>query len=275
MSFALLAFVPVVLSGAVLIVLFFILRSKQGIPTQASSATESAHGAKERRGWVGALRKRTIFLDVETTGLSDLDRVVSLGYIIVDREKILENGMSVNKEYYLFNPGIPSNPGALRVHGLGDELLALQQPFPAVAAEIRETIQSADLVVGHNIEFDLKFINRELRFAGLEELNVDIFCTMNEYRKRGNYGRSAMDAIVKDIGLVRLEAHHNALADAWLAMQVFFYLHASPHYRTNIPFGFVGRPTNYVAPPEAVPKKRVARKRKQSGSTTTIATDNS
>ena len=254
------------MSAAIMAVLFFVLQMKPRRSAVTSSPNNSTAENGERGRWIDRLQKKTIFVDVETTGLSDSDRVVSLGFIVLDKEKISDTGMTVSKGYYIFNPGIPSSPGALRVHGLGDDVLALQQSFSTVAVEIRETMQNADLVVAHNVAFDLKFINRELRLAGMEELNGALFCTMEEYRKRGNYGRSSLDTIAKDIGLLRLNVHHNALANSWLAMQVFFYLHGSPHYRTNMPFDLVGRPSNYVAPPAMPAKKRAPRKRKRPSS---------
>jgi len=70
------------------------------------------------------LTRPLIFFDTETTGVNIVkDRIVELGAI-----KIYPDG--TRETYYQrFNPGIPIEPGATKVHKITDEMVAHEPPF--------------------------------------------------------------------------------------------------------------------------------------------------
>jgi DNA polymerase-3 subunit epsilon len=172
----------------------------------------------------GPLPDVIAFVDVETTGLYERNRVVSFAAIKVITGAAPEGG-SVECLYLVFDPEQDSHPKAQEVHGFDDWDLMHQEKFAARAGEIVEFLEGASLLVSHNAEFDFGFLAREFDRCGLPPLPQRKFCTMEAFRgahpgQPGNLGNAAALA-----GGRRLGSRHNALEDAGLAMQVFFWLH--------------------------------------------------
>lgn len=194
---------------------------------------------------VSSLPPKIIFLDTETTGLTEADRIVSFAGILLHTAQASRSGPQVEAVHLIFNPGRRSHPMAKKAHGYANKTLERQDPFGLFAQDIHDFIHEADLVVAHNAVFDLKFLNRELMDAGLSKISKPSFCTMQAWRNTGN-GPATLDAVAQRIGLARETREHSALEDSWLAMMVYLALHKAP---LNIEYASVKRqPTNWVAP---------------------------
>jgi Exonuclease len=103
------------------------------------------------------------FLDVETTGLNEKDRIVTLaGLKLLDTELLTTGTASLAYLHLIFDPGKKSHPRAEAVHGYSDWVLRHQDSFDVYAETIESFSNSADLVVAHNAEFDFGFYNREM-----------------------------------------------------------------------------------------------------------------
>ena len=109
---------------------------------------------------------RQIVLDTETTGLNAKlgDRVIEIGCIELSSRRFTER----NFHSYI-NPGRDIDEGALKVHGLSREFLADKPAFADVAREFLEYIRGAELII-HNAEFDVEFLDAELKLAKLGRL---------------------------------------------------------------------------------------------------------
>lgn len=212
--------------------------------------------------------ERILFVDVETTGLHSNDRVVTLGLAQLDTPSLLSGEMRLKHRHLIFDPGKKSHPQAERVHGWRDWVLRHQDPFEDHAGELREFFESSDLVVAHNASFDRRFILSEFANAGLPFNGDNFYCTMQEYRRRVG-GRSGLDAVLSNIGLRRSGIHHGALEDAWMAMEVFLWLHDLPLApQSDLP---IYAPSNLrECPPEPRPLPRRSTKRKHSASIKSI-----
>lgn len=94
-----------------------------------------------------------LFLDTETTGNGDEDRLVQLAWYC---EK---TGFSEG----LFNPPIPIKYGAMGVHHITNESVEDKPPF--VGSEMYDALHSllADgfIIVAHNARFDVGMLRRE------------------------------------------------------------------------------------------------------------------
>jgi len=102
------------------------------------------------------------FLDLETTGLSTVsDRIIELAVIrVTPQGDVLE---AVRR----FNPGVPIPPDATAIHGITDEDVADEPPFPTRAKSLAELLEGCDLA-GFNIRrFDLPILLAEFRRSGV------------------------------------------------------------------------------------------------------------
>lgn len=176
-----------------------------------------------------ASRAPIVFADVETTGLTREDRVVSLALISIDREALAQGEANARVTHLAFNPERKSHPRAAQVHGFSDDALARQDLFRDHAKDLRQWFEQGVMPVAHNAAFDRRFIDREFELAGLPAVSSRYYCTMREWRAQAEPGQSAaLKAILPQLGLKRRADTHGAFEDAWLSMQVFRHLNGMP-----------------------------------------------
>ena len=171
------------------------------------------------------------FCDVETTGLGNHDRIVSFGGIGMISRNLAKGRPDLEYLYLVFDPGRGSRHGAEQIHGFSDSALRLQDPFAVHAADVWRFLTSYDLLVAHNAAFDIRFINREMKLSGLPALTKPVFCTMKGYRALDLGGSASLSAVCKHVKLARAGDPHDAIEDAWLAMQLYLWLHRCPLQR--------------------------------------------
>src|ERR1700733_10549521 len=97
-----------------------------------------------------------IAFDIETTGfLPRVDQIVEIaGVRFVD-------GKPIEAFSSLVNPQISIPPGAMRVHGITDEMVKDQPLIEEVLGKFAEFCGSAPLVA-HNAPFDMEFIKTDV-----------------------------------------------------------------------------------------------------------------
>jgi DNA polymerase-3 subunit epsilon len=199
-----------------------------------------------------ALSLPILFFDTETTGLTDTDRVVSFGAVLLkscDENPDERVDLSFATTHLIFNPDRKSAPRARAVHGHTDQELRRQQPLRERAAEILELFSAAHLIVGHNIEFDLGFLRREFSIAGLSMPVRATYCTMLKARACPRFSSARLSDLAIEIGVPRATIHHGALEDAWITMNIYFNLEINPPIRA-MPFSVIQSPgfANYHEP---------------------------
>ena len=67
-----------------------------------------------------------------------------------------------------------------------------------------------------------------MRFSGLPALTRPVYCTMKGYRALELGGSASLSAVCRHIKLARAGDRHGAIEDAWLAMQIYLWLHGCP-----------------------------------------------
>ena len=109
---------------------------------------------------------REIVLDTETTGLEYKlgDRVIEVGCV----ELINHIPTGNNLQFYCSVDKEIKNE-AKNVHGLTNEFLNQYPPFKEQVDGFLEFIKQDTLVI-HNSEFDIGFINNELKTIGIEKI---------------------------------------------------------------------------------------------------------
>ena len=178
--------------------------------------------------WPDRLPASVAFCDVETTGFGNDDRIVSFGGIGMINRDLAQGRPDLEYLYLVFDPGRANRGDAEQIHGFSDSALRLQDPFAVHAVDIWRFLTSYELLVAHNAAFDVRFINREMTLSGLPALRRPVYCTMKGYRALKLGGSAALSAVCRHIKLARSGHLHNAIEDAWLAMQIYLWLHGCP-----------------------------------------------
>jgi DNA polymerase III subunit epsilon len=181
--------------------------------------------------WPDHLPASVAFCDVETTGLGLHDRIVSFGGIGMISRELAKSQPNVEYLYLVFDPGRVSRRNAEQIHGFSHSALRLQDSFALHAADVRRFLTSYELLVAHNAAFDIRFINREMQLAGLPALTRPVYCTMKGYRALELGGSASLSAVCRHIKLARAGDLHDAIEDAWLALQIYLWLHGCPLQR--------------------------------------------
>jgi DNA polymerase-3 subunit epsilon len=176
-----------------------------------------------------------VFVDVETTGLTHHDRIVTLAAILFDASTLASGHLNLKVIHRIYNPGTACHPEASRIHGYSDSLLNRQPSFEQDAEEISEFLRRADLVVCHNTSFDLRFVNQALASCDFPPLSMQSYCTMENYRRQYD-GSARLDSAIARFGLKRERGRHGAFEDAWLTMNLFLGLNG---VKGSVPFEVV------------------------------------
>jgi DNA polymerase III subunit epsilon len=164
---------------------------------------------------------RSIVLDTETTGLNAKlgDRIIELGCV-----EILNRRPTGNDFHRYVNPERASEEGALKVHGITNEFLRDQPRFREIATEFLDYIRGAELVI-HNADFDVEFLNGELKALDLPEIDkhcVRIVDSLALARELHPGKKNSLDALCERYAIDN--AHrtlHGALLDARLLAEVY------------------------------------------------------
>lgn len=175
---------------------------------------------------------REIALDTETTGLDPNTghRIVEIGCVeMVSRIK-------TGEVFHVYlNPDRDMPEEAFRVHGLSSEFLADKPRFHEVVDEFLNFVKDSPLVI-HNAQFDMKFINHELKTVGKEEIplsrSVD---TVLMARKKFPGSPANLDALCKRFNIdLSARTLHGALLDAELLADVYLELHGGRQSKLSL-----------------------------------------
>ena len=163
-----------------------------------------------------------IFLDTETTGLSPAnnDKIVEIACI--ETNDLIATGNVFHK---IINPKRDVPEAAVKIHGLTSEFLKSKESFDEIADEFLEFVKNKKLII-HNANFDLNFLNHELKILNKPEIKKDQSIDSLEVA-RGKFPGSSnsLDALCRrfNIDLSR-RTKHNALLDCELLREVYINL---------------------------------------------------
>lgn len=159
------------------------------------------------------------FIDTETTGASaDFGhRVIELGIVRI------EGGRKVAEYQQLINPQRHIGPGITALTGISRQMVEGQPTFTEQLPGAMELMKGA-VLVGHNVRFDLSFLTREFRSAGLHIADAfpaaHVMDTVRLARRRFGRGGNGLQRLAPRLGVQPVTAHR-ALADAQTTHLVF------------------------------------------------------
>tara|TARA_B100001142_G_scaffold76541_1_gene77289 strand:+ start:599 stop:1315 length:717 start_codon:yes stop_codon:yes gene_type:complete len=169
---------------------------------------------------------RQIILDTETTGLDRKSghRIIEIGCV-----EIINRKYTGNEFHVYLNPERDSDPGALEVHGLTTEFLSDKPKFEEIYEDFISFVKDSELLI-HNAEFDIGFLNHEIKLMSKKLNTVDkhvtaITDTLQIAREKHPGQRNSLDALVNryEVGGYDRELHgalldSKILGDVYLAM---------------------------------------------------------
>ncbi|SAK63739.1 DNA polymerase III subunit epsilon [Caballeronia hypogeia] len=164
---------------------------------------------------------RQLILDTETTGLNARtgDRIIEIGCV-----ELINRRLTGNNLHLYVNPERDSDPGALAVHGLTTEFLSDKPKFAEIAAQLRDFITGAELII-HNAPFDVGFLDTEFALLGLPkvtEMCAGVIDSLAQAKQMFPGKRNSLDALCDRFGISN--AHrtlHGALLDSELLAEVY------------------------------------------------------
>jgi DNA polymerase-3 subunit epsilon len=166
---------------------------------------------------------REVVLDTETTGLSVADghRVIEIGCI-----ELLDHLPTGRTFHEYLNPDREMSYGAVNVHGLTAAFLAEKPRFIEIADKFLDFVGADAALIIHNAEFDLGFLNEELKNAGRPALKVaKVVDTVELARRKFPGAPASLDALCKRFAIDNsARTKHGALLDAELLSLVYLEL---------------------------------------------------
>ncbi len=165
--------------------------------------------------------RREIIFDTETTGLDiRVDRVIEIGCVE------LINHIQSGKIFQIYiNPERSISIESYRVHGLSEAFLA-EKPVFADAIDGFVAFAGDDPLIAHNAEFDLAFLNAQLKRIGRPGLDPGrVVDSLALARQRHPAGPNSLDALCARYGIDNSNrSFHGALIDASLLAEVYIEL---------------------------------------------------
>lgn len=141
-------------------------------------------------------------IDVETTGLAPKScEIIEIGMARV------RNGEIVSQYQALIKPHIPVNPFITQLTGINNEMLKNAPYFYEIHEEIMEFLGN-DVILGHNVRFDIGFINARINLLGYGNLTnnyVDMLSVSRRVHKE--FVNHKLNTVCQCLGVTNEHAH--------------------------------------------------------------------
>ena len=149
-----------------------------------------------------------VIFDVETTGLSSVyDTIIEIGAVK------MKNGEVLERFDKFINPHHPLSEQTINLTSITDEMVSVADDEDVVIKQFQDFYGDRPLC-GHNVQFDVGFVNAALRRAGLSEITQPVVDTLEVSRLlHPEQNRHTLDSLAKKYN-VSLEHHHRANQDA-------------------------------------------------------------
>ena len=164
---------------------------------------------------------RQIVLDTETTGLdiANNHRIIEIAGVELINRKLTKNSYQI----YL-NPERTVGR-SFQIHGLSDDFLSDKPLFIDVYQDFLEFIKDSELLI-HNAEFDIGFLNHELKLAKLnlkiEDHVSKITDTLSIAREKHPGQRNSLEVLTDRYQITGYDrSYHGALIDSEILADVY------------------------------------------------------
>lgn len=173
-----------------------------------------------------------VFFDVESTGITDDDKIIQLSAIRYFGNK------EVSRFDTYINPCRRIPAKATEINGITDDMVANAPIINEVQSQFLEFIQDA-VLVGYNVSFDLRLINGayDNALAGMEYLDV-----LPLVKRQLDLPDYRLESVANYLGFSPGGNYHNSLIDCEATADVFWKLgaqlllsnsHSTPPYKAK------------------------------------------
>jgi DNA polymerase III subunit epsilon len=166
--------------------------------------------------------KREICFDTETTGFDPNEghRLIEIGCV-----ELIDGRLTERQCHLYLNPERDVPQDSIDIHGLTTDFLKDKPIFKEVAQNFLNFIGEDGILVAHNAQFDIKFINFELTKVGLQELKNTVIDTLALAKSKFPGQKNNLDTLCKRFGVdASKRVKHGALLDAELLASVYIEL---------------------------------------------------
>lgn len=164
------------------------------------------------------LQSGTIFcaIDTETTGLKPAEeRIIEIGAVKFDKSGVLETYSS------LVNPRILIPPFCQELTGITNKMVFGQKEFYEIADDFLAFLGADSVIIAHNAQFDLRFINAELERIKKSPLPNKAIDTLRfsrwSYPENEHWTLQYLANKLK----IEVKSAHRASDDARVCMEIF------------------------------------------------------
>jgi DNA polymerase III epsilon subunit-like protein len=191
-------------------------------------------------------RKYTIVIDTETNGLPtdfnsefpylSFPEPVQISWIVFD-----EYDRIVQFRDYIIKPnGYTISEQSTKIHGVSEQIAKIKgENISVVVEELQDTLSKCQVLVGHNLEFDIKVLERAsfkyenerggCQFEGfITSMELKSYCTMKDsmsFLKESNISKyPKLSELYKHIFNQEPEGLHNSSKDIELTFNVYVWL---------------------------------------------------
>ncbi len=155
-----------------------------------------------------------VVFDIETTGFSPIrNKIIEIGAVKV------RNGEIVGRFSEFINPLVPIPYRIEKITSITDEMVMNAPTRDVIIPRFVEFCEGA-VLVGHNVAFDISFINQNCRELGIDVdyTTVDTLWLSRFFFPLQN--KHTLDAVAKTLNII-LEHHHRAVDDAECTAEIF------------------------------------------------------
>lgn len=159
--------------------------------------------------------KDYISIDIENPN-SRGNSICSIGIVVVKDKKV------VDEMYSLINPEDRFDINNSEITGLEYTDVKDAPTFKEYWKSIKDILKN-NIIVGHNITYDLTVISKSLERYEIEVPTFEYYCTLKLSRRFIETNSYSLNSLC-DFLNINLEKHHNALEDAKACQKIFEYL---------------------------------------------------
>lgn len=160
--------------------------------------------------------RKTVFLDIETTGDGDDDKIIEIAIVDDEGQVLIDT---------LVNPEMSISKEARAIHGITQKMVKRAPVFSEIEQEIANATQGK-LVVTYGNEFDLPFFPDHITNIMEAECCMVWYAALcGEWNPHfGSFQWVGLYSATQEIGYVWQEKQHRALPDAMACRAVWKYL---------------------------------------------------